>query len=189
MVSRSVSIDTSVGRVDSVQKCPKVSKCVARCKAQAYEQELHRVRFSSRDDKTNTQRAHSANRRSWFDAIGQGLWRRRRKSCRQPCKPVAAGAAAAATVAGGVILSYLSYREAVAIGYADPPPRVWGSKIRRRICCATPSSWCWSPRRRRAGCPPRRWCPPARSAATRRRCSCSSQTPAAATAPPHTHSR
>ena len=35
---------------------------VARCKAQAYEQELHRVRFSSRDDKTNTQRAHSANR-------------------------------------------------------------------------------------------------------------------------------
>ena len=24
---RSVSIDTSVGRVDSVQKCPKVSKC------------------------------------------------------------------------------------------------------------------------------------------------------------------
>jgi hypothetical protein len=33
---------------------------LARCKAQAYEQELvHRVRFSSRVDKTNTQRAHS----------------------------------------------------------------------------------------------------------------------------------
>jgi hypothetical protein len=36
---RSVSIDTSVGRVDSVQKCPKVSKCqltlVSKCRAGA----------------------------------------------------------------------------------------------------------------------------------------------------------
>ena len=35
-------------------------EAIARCKAQAYEQELvHRVRFSSRVDKTNAQRAHS----------------------------------------------------------------------------------------------------------------------------------